>query len=469
MSAPTEKPRLELQLVTVVARHGLRTPSKLLSSDKSSIWSCDLNKMSPPAQELVHFFDHFNIHRIDEDGDKTDETSKPHNHSQSLKNDVKVDQKMLLLPRGNCKGGQLTVNARPGHLQMIRLGEKYAQRYATYDNQFRLLDPEYDPSEVYLRSTPSKRTMESVQSVMFGMYGKANHPNFTVHVKDKKDENMYPDKSCTSLFALRDEIKKSTEFTEGEATFQKKLLEEVKDEDVRNRINRGAWIGMENTLHSLERHRWPHPIVSQTARDTITSASGWYAKMLHGGPTTIRLGIGRFMSDVLKVMQGKVDGLRGKETEASRIRFAYFSGHDNTLIPLMNGLGIYMGHPPMGSHLEFEMYKKIHTKSVSSSDEDKPPVMNNSFLDDQLKGSNKEDLWIRVLFNDEERTLPKCKTKQETFNKSQFLPRPEGDEEDQMTLCPWNTFHDILTKHVPANYKEECQMKADKMEEPFEE
>ena len=44
--------------------------------------------------------------------------------------------------------------------------------------------------------------------------------------------------------------------------------------------------------------------------------------------------------------------------EGKNLRFALYSGHDTSLLPVLNGFKIYDGyHPPMGSYLAMELYK----------------------------------------------------------------------------------------------------------------
>jgi hypothetical protein len=61
-----------------------------------------------------------------------------------------------------------------------------------------------------------------------------------------------------------------------------------------------------------------------------------------------------------------------------------YSGHDNTLLPLLNSLRVFdEKHPPMGSYLALELYAAP-------------------------KQSDGERL-VRVVYNDQEKKLPECR------------------------------------------------------------
>lgn len=98
-----------------------------------------------------------------------------------------------------------------------------------------------------------------------------------------------------------------------------------------------------------------------------------------------------------------------------------YSGHDNTLFPILNGFEISDGkHPKMGSYLALELFK--HSNS-----------------------SYNPERYIRIVYNDKVLRLPQCKA----FERKGL----EG-------FCPYSEFKQIVHPLVPENYKEECIVKS---------
>jgi hypothetical protein len=118
-----------------------------------------------------------------------------------------------------------------GEQQMRELGELFR---ATYIDKHHLVDPIFNPRQVYIRSSASQRTIESALGVMYGMFGPQFIPKdaqFAVHMKSRSQgtlrrpskrshspENMYARSSCKRLWYLRQLIKQSSEWSNREKT-----------------------------------------------------------------------------------------------------------------------------------------------------------------------------------------------------------------------------------------------------------
>src|SRR4051812_3578648 len=99
-----------------------------------------------------------------------------------------------------------------GIQQMRELGAKFRTRYV---QEHHLLDPALNTSQLYIRSTGSKRTVESAQHVLEGMFAdsaRKSEEEITINVLDRNDENMYPRSGCKRLGELKKNIKKSEEY-----------------------------------------------------------------------------------------------------------------------------------------------------------------------------------------------------------------------------------------------------------------
>jgi hypothetical protein len=75
--------------------------------------------------------------------------------------------------------------------QLESFGKRMQERYVK-KNKF--VHEKFLPSEIYLRTTHSPRTLDSLKSFILGFYGSENLTEGDVKVKimPKEAENMYP-------------------------------------------------------------------------------------------------------------------------------------------------------------------------------------------------------------------------------------------------------------------------------------
>ena len=79
------------------------------------------------------------------------------------------------------KNGELT---DIGKRQLYLLGVKVRKRYI---DEFKLLSREYNPQEIYIRSTDHNRTIESIYSFLQGLYPSGTGPIISDKVYNNKD------------------------------------------------------------------------------------------------------------------------------------------------------------------------------------------------------------------------------------------------------------------------------------------
>jgi hypothetical protein len=76
-----------------------------------------------------------------------------------------LDESDTRFPNGD---GMLTAS---GMRQHYLLGKQLATRYVSTEGEEKLLSEEFDPEEIYVRSTQVKRTIQSAESQILGLYG----------------------------------------------------------------------------------------------------------------------------------------------------------------------------------------------------------------------------------------------------------------------------------------------------------
>lgn len=338
---------MRLQAVQVISRHGYRAPLRQLPNDASE-WLCDTenvvaSKQSHEAHEAPLY--------------RTRLISDPRNPMQLS---------------GTCYAGQLMP---AGRRQTRAVGRYLRSLYVSEteeddDNReaasgsevpagaHTLLPHSLDAELLYIRSTECKRTIETAQCILAGMYpqhlghGRRREP-VTIHMQDYRIENMYGRSSCKRLQLLK-KIARSDPEVLAEREALKSVRRELKEALNAKRLSK-SWAGLCNTLACIVGSGMPLPKgVSMELVEKVERASGWeLARWNFPTKEICALSIGGFVADLRDLMDATARG-------ALPYRFMLFSGHDNTLSPLLCGLGIHDGrHPPMGSILVFELWKGV--------------------------------------------------------------------------------------------------------------
>ena len=310
---------------------------------------------------------------------------------------------------------------------MRAVGTKVGYRYKT---QLGLLSPEWDPSEIAVRSTNSARTIETALELLNGMYpARSRSIPVRIELHAVSAETMYPHSSCSflgaSYKAYRTSEARSKIKSELKQLFDKS---EFKSEEEYDFFTRRSLPALCNTLSTLQGHGFPLPQgIRPDHVDSVCDMSGKeYDAMYRSDPRMTRLGIGRFLGEVVDVLKNKVESdlsetspeqLLGvtNTSEASPAKFVLMSGHDNTIAPLIMSLGILSGtHPPMGSGLAFELYK-------------------------QSARQTEPEFFVQLVYSGQPLPLPEC---------------------DYKFMCPFDKFTQIVTPKTPSNYHAECDSEA---------
>jgi hypothetical protein len=236
------KESAKVKLVTVVTRHGDRTP--IFSFSPKNLppveWDCPL----PATIEAVplEIFD-------------TPNPQFPRLYRKTYKKDIESFN-------GNCAAGQLTVT---GMKQHFALGEKLRKKYAS------LLDtvkPEYGSKQVYVESSDIPRTFLSAQSQLLGLFPPKAATKLdtaeiiSIETTELTVSDFFPNyKICPRLSVIRGDIIKTKRFVDWEKTitpFKNDLAKRLK---FLNGTSQGFpdWTQIYDTFWCRRSHNFPLP------------------------------------------------------------------------------------------------------------------------------------------------------------------------------------------------------------------
>lgn len=411
---------LRLQLVLAVTRHGLRTP--LSSTDQRNEWRCEHDQLL-----VQHYADADDALRLTH----SDEPLPDHVPANLLTRRKLLHGRQKL--RGNCHVGQLT---HLGLEQLRRIGELLRERYV---DELRVLPPVFDARTVFVRSTDTNRTIESAQSLLWGLYPPSTRPHgregvMDVNIVEGAAENMYPRSACARLNQLKKDARATPDYLkhrEDRQPFQDKV-----EAALGRKVN--SWDGLNSTLQTIIRHRLLLPDgVDQDIVDGVESEAGYETAVKFSSPEICRLAIGRFIGDVVDRVQTTVDG-------EDDVRFALYSGHDNTLSPFLSAFNVFDARqPPMASVIVLEVYKDAKDKH-----------------------------WVRFLYNGEEMVV-QAPAKGAGAEKGELEPLTQrypvavvrdageaGERREAIALAPHERWRELATSLIPIDYDAECKESA---------
>lgn len=257
----------------------------------------------------------------------------------------------------SCVTGEMTTF---GTSQMENFGKYLRSRYI---DDLHFLDPEYNTDEeVWIRSTRTSRTILTARAIIKGLYPENTRKEGAfVPINVIVDETLYPRSSCENYMSTYRKSKdkwKSDNSSEYEQ--YNKVFSSISDPDeVKYWLRRGI-AGRVNELNSLHVHGFPLPEgITEENLSTYQKLSGDLYQETFGDNQGSRLGIGRFLEELKNVI----------ENTSGKTKLWLFSGHDNTLAPLLVALeGLEKSgaiHPPMGSALVIEIWKNSKTSKRS--------------------------------------------------------------------------------------------------------
>eukprot|EP01090_Pellita_catalonica_P013206 TRINITY_DN306_c0_g1_i1.p1 TRINITY_DN306_c0_g1~~TRINITY_DN306_c0_g1_i1.p1 ORF type:complete len:440 (-),score=43.33 TRINITY_DN306_c0_g1_i1:23-1342(-) len=397
---------LSLLGVLIITRHGLRTPLSTYPNDRA-VWACphkllSMLAMNPEEDEHVTISNFY------------DDTKYAHQIATSSLYllDYERDRQNL---KGNCRSGQLT---EIGAKQMSELGQKLRHRYIDSLAQ-PLLQDTFNRQHIYLRSTHFDRTIESLQSIIYGVYppGKRQPGEvIKINLREDRTENMYPRTTCARYAQLGKAKLESSEWKshEDQNAEMRAQLQKILGR------NFSTWTGLNSTFTSTIAHNLPLPLgISQRHLDHIENEADYFFGRIYAGAESARLGIGRFLGDIIQ----KIEEM--EERRQDGVRFAIFSGHDSTLGPLLSAYNVNDGkHPPMAAFVTFELLQES---------------------DGEAGGK----LWVRMLYNDTDLALE--------GSKEQTVWFANANRYEKMRLLSLEEFKAMTQIMIPNDYEMECK------------
>jgi hypothetical protein len=217
------------------------------------------------------------------------------------------------------------------------------------------------------------------------------HCTINIHMMPERFENMYPSTSgCPRLNQiihniehndpmilkyekeimnpLQEKLEKIFNSFHSKKKTSEKKIESIEAFGHSNARKFPRWEGINNTIIILTAHGKPVPTgITEQDMKVIQDYIGMKQKRIWSGDykydenwkpnEALKLGIGRFVQDLLTRLQNAVKSYDPKSGKFDGKPFEIYMGHDTTLVPLFNVFDIYDGKwPAMGSNLALELY-----------------------------------------------------------------------------------------------------------------
>ncbi|KAI9189838.1 hypothetical protein H9P43_001271 [Blastocladiella emersonii ATCC 22665] len=429
---------LELKLVQFVHRHGERTPvwpglQHLVPPNHDDCLMGNFLALQADPGPVAH-----QLYRKSTLNAATWEEGIPDAHVQKTPS------------LATCYHGQLTDRGRTTLSSIgASLRDLYVGKLGFLPSTFA------DPALVYLRSTDYPRTLESLHSLMLGLYPPASRTaTDALHIFTRTPsgrDNVYPDHECARYMHLRKQFTaliksdlRAREYPSWPADLRAMLDEKY-----------GPVLAFD-VLGSALAHDWPVNVTpADFERLRAASSRLWFDHMAEY-PVFPKLMLGRFVTELHELQHHVVAGKPPTPdpefsmhlqhvTERHLVRdsgvagpavklapqlpkFAVYSAHDTTMAPLLGALGLWHGEhrywPLFASHVTIETFRAKGAAAAQSSPEDAH--------------------YVRVKYNDRATTLPACAA-------------PGDHHPDDRSLCTYRAFH-ALVKSVATTRKEHAML-----------
>ncbi|CAH0716507.1 unnamed protein product, partial [Brenthis ino] len=256
------------------------------------------------------------------------------------------------------KFGELT---NTGKRQHYALGKWLRKRYS------HLLSKEFDPTEIYIRSTDVDRTLMSAQANLAGMYPPYGDSVWNmelmwqpipVHTRPEKDDEVLAMKrKCIPYTKEKEKYIHSTPYKERLSKYQG-LMDyltaytgrKIKDYSDINDIYNVLFI---ETLYNFTLPNWtqsiyPNKLKEPSCYSFVTSTAT---------PQMARLMVGPLLKEIV----GKMNQVIQKKNP-NPLKLSIYSGHDFSIGNILNAIGVYDGNcPPYTATIFFELLQDNST------------------------------------------------------------------------------------------------------------
>jgi len=244
------------------------------------------------------------------------------------------------------------------------------------------LPSHYDPTITFIRSTNKPRTFASAQALLYGLYpansSETCFATLVINTMDREYENMVPNEAiCPRLLSLQADMQNSMAYKSYINLVQSPLVQAATK--VFSLPPKYKWAGIFDCVQANLCHNRTLPAgLDQALYGGVVDDHFFTNELLYhwldaSGYNYAQIAMGSFVTDFYNRLENVV---QNKTNE----RLAIFSGHDNTVEPLLVALGVEpTGSPPYAAIMRIEL----------------------------LDGGEQGDL-IRLYYDDRLLTIPLC-------------------------------------------------------------
>jgi hypothetical protein len=192
----------------------------------------------------------------------------------------------------------------------------------------------HNSQDVKIISTNFTRTIESAQ-----LFYSALFPLNTTTVIPEICDYMYLQHA--NLSEIKQEIYKQenwTTFVSSNQRFQDELYKKFNVTDF-------PWVGFYDVFHTHSAHGYPLPVDANIVQ-RVTYLAEYEWMLMISNPTYLKLGISQMLNKIRLELESKE-------------KFILFSGHDTTIAPLLQYLGLWTGEfPDYSSNIIMEIHEE---------------------------------------------------------------------------------------------------------------
>eukprot|EP01112_Ceratiomyxa_fruticulosa_P021415 TRINITY_DN7520_c0_g1_i1.p1 TRINITY_DN7520_c0_g1~~TRINITY_DN7520_c0_g1_i1.p1 ORF type:complete len:416 (-),score=52.09 TRINITY_DN7520_c0_g1_i1:182-1429(-) len=318
-------PNLTLRMVQTITRHGDRTMVIRFENDHT-LWECNLTFTEIPSLN------------------NNNTTTTDRLYRKSYLNDREV------IHPGNCNLGQLTSK---GYDQHYRLGAKLRNLYV---DTYKFLSANFDPTEVWVRSTDVPRTIQSAQGLLNGFYPRIfQNVNNTISVlnintiEEEMDDMLPSSTLCPGIDDLIVAIVSDPLYLNYQNKYSA-LLASLQVILNNNSTPPLFWTEIMDGFSALQCHNMPFPQgVTQQTVNIAYEIAYWQFNFIVENSSYVSYSIGRFYTELLSRMSSVIQG-------NNQPKFLLYSAHDATIASILSGMGLYETWPAYASHMQIELW-----------------------------------------------------------------------------------------------------------------
>ncbi|KAI5171756.1 lysophosphatidic acid phosphatase type 6 [Nematocida sp. LUAm3] len=379
---------LQLEYLHLIHRHGERTPLLFGPHDTTKWNLCHrtskIRYMAPTKG--FSFFDRF---KILSSSDPKDNSAPP----------IEFNLSLVSGHRFNCAPGQLTDKGRE---TLSSLGAWMRRKYIEKEG---FISSVFKKEEFNLRSTNFQRTLESLQSLMQGIY--PVHPtSMDVRVNDLTADTLGCNRHCPKLKSMKNT---ANELLKREFSSKAKNISEYFKKAYTPYFSTLSPYALYDLVISSRAHDFSRfRSVPKSILDDLEQYSVrlWFDHL--NTKEGLSLNTGCVLKEISDTMLSKVSGA------SEKLKVSVFSAHDVTVYPLLMAMGASTSQwPRFGANIIFELLKESHT----------------------------DERYVLMRYNGKETPIPKCKREK------------IGTKE----VCPLNEFLRISNEIYMKNFNEVCE------------